>query len=60
MPRRPSVKHEGQQESKGSLADLFHRIAERGRLIPPDVQDDLSRRLRESDYCLGSEPLAHE
>jgi hypothetical protein len=39
------------------LMALIERIAERGKLIPPEVQDELSREMRRSDFCIGSGPI---
>jgi hypothetical protein len=40
-----------------SLKSLLLRIAERGKLIPPEEQDKISREMREQNYCSGSGPV---
>ena len=40
-----------------ALMALINRIAERSKLIPPEVQDELSREMRRTDFCIGSRPV---
>ncbi len=43
--------------SNSELIALFNGIAERGRNIPPEIQDQISREMRESEFCIGSGPV---
>ena len=42
--------------ANASLQMLARRIEARGRKIPAEVQDELSRQMRERDSCIGGGP----
>jgi hypothetical protein len=59
MPKHAATRngHRKPHEHPTPLTALAERIAERGRLIPSEVQDELSLEMRRSDFCIGSGPV---